>query len=1686
MYSSFPGGPPGGAPQANSHLPFGAIAPGTGTGVSPTSNQGFNPAPHQLQHTPTFPQQPFGSQQQPYQQLQQASSFSQLPPPQQQQQYYQQGPPPPPPPPPPTSPPRQQHQWGAPQQQQPLQSGGYNPAVPPPPGPQGNSGLGYNPNGHPLIHQQYIGSHNYGTHATGQPAPPPPSLPYQQHQNQSHAPPPPPPPPPPTTSQHQPVYQYHQQQQQPSAPPPPPPPPPPTQYGSSHGRWDSNVTQQYQSQQPQAPPRPTDFYSQGPSTTSPANSYPPASGGGDGTYNQKPHQFNHLQQQQSYSSTPPPPQAQQIQTPPISQPTPSSTFPADGVYGRINQAVSTPTPPPPPVASAPAKDYPYTQSTSSTIDYPYTQATTAKWSQSEQQSRPTAQFQPQLTQQIYTSATATPPPGSPLKNVFQGQQESRPTPPPPAQPPAQSGASASTSNYHYPPANLISQSEQQNRPTPPPLPQFQQHFSQQIHTAVSSTTPPPAAGPIFQSESQNRPTPPPTLPQFQPQPSQQIYTDATYGHPHPPEVKPIFQTETQSRPTPPPLPQFQPQPSPQVYTKPTATPPPPPQPLSQAQITIPPPKPATPAAQEPQTHLGSGLTSASVFASGPLDNWDQFGGYYQTEEPTPVQSEPNVQNAPADLTHHHHQEHKPIGDANDVAQVNVHQRAEKGLPLGYQAPTVESVPAIPPNTTAQYQMDVGYINSAQAPATQHDQSVYKPDTSAVVPPPATVQQPPVTEPLVYTEPVQAAPQSAPDSHLLDGAVRQEQQSEEDATIERLQELDPFYQESISRFIVMIEAEAAAETDEEKLKIFKEFMEQEYFVRGQRYPLAIGEPPSRQGSITDRIYAAAAPRNQADSETQASAGVHQQQQPVQAEPVVYHEPVQAVHQDPVKTEPVVYHEPVGAEPVYHQPVNEPGPASAPPPHQEPVQTEPVYHQPVQSEPVYQDPTRATSPVSSVSTAPYKPFRPTTPQASSSTETKYVPFSPPQPLYHKPNSPKPSPSPPNAQKPAYVPYKPITFVSRSPRRKSFSEYDEVPPTSDGNQNPSEKYAPFRPGVVSGSNRPQSTIGFGPRRAGTSIEGMGAGYDEVPSSDGNHKPGEGYAPFRPGAVPGSNRPQSTIEPFRPGAISGSNRPQSTIEIRPEFGPPRRAGTSIEGMGIHGMAPMPFRRDETFLPVSEKASDDFFPSVGDDEVSEEEPETPIPATAPLVTSRMITVGLTRLLPPKGAKREKSPVLEEMKKKVTEIGEDFSFIDAAVQAFEKSEAPKRKKLEDDRKTRQDEHQDFVDGLFADNQIGYGDIGAMDDEFAKKEEKIRKADETAEYSRYVKEVFEPVYNKLQEGIKEVMDMHFKASGELLAIAVTGRDRWIADGRPELESVLQMLVRIDGIVERRHAKVHEAILARDRKFRRTVTEPLRVKNDLKKVMNMIKHFDESEKRLMIDAARQKLSRTQALTSMIERYVGVGLERDTAYIDAITKEINNILSQLPGPPSEYKGDQVHLKEELSRAHATLKSCLQTAENLMKVHHVTLLVGNAARHELEIAEKGETAEGEEQARKEDEIVDCELKERIDTWNSEKGVVIGNLEMVLDGLKHAKATTGSSSPRQIEMGRRSRAGSRAATPVGVTPLNIGRLSPRPHSRQGSFSSVGPMSPLSPSGLPGPAQQLSALERAKLRNQGGNVIPYT
>jgi hypothetical protein len=763
---------------------------------------------------------------------------------------------------------------------------------------------------------------------------------------------------------------------------------------------------------------------------------------------------------------------------------------------------------------------------------------------------------------------------------------------------------------------------------------------------------------------------------------------------------------------------------------------------------------------------------------------EKFGGYYAADEKKRISTK----------------EKEPVKSAYEYVPTK-QPVVDQTRPPAYQSPKVESAASTP-------QIGVGSFTTNEVPPSRVEPVVHQADKGTMHTQ-SYADAAVVATPCVAEAGTQVVPQVV-------AAVKTEKELEEDRRIESIQKLEPFYHDSIARFCDMIEQEAAADTDEEKLKIFQDFMQQEYFIRGQRYPLALGAPPSRPISIISRP---------------GTSGI-------QGDYVPFGAPLAQPPQEPAIMESTSH------EPEYHryQPI--------PQRPQESFQSQPTpgnlahastsyVQSPAQSQPIpgnlnhatttYGGPGREHSPVSSVSSAPYKPFRASSAQIPA--QDGYVPFSPSQtPMHIRPAA---TPSP----KPAYVPFSPPKGATPSPK-PTYVPYS--PPQARPQSTLSSKptYVPFSPALA--ATRPQATpspkpvyAAYKPPAFGTATPRRNsyAGYDEPHGNAPAGAPGQ-YAPFRPGSGLGAARPMSTIEPG--------------------FGGPHRAHTTVEGMGmgILGITPLTFKKDETFLPVKEKAGDVFFPGmsgIDDDvsDVSDDEMEQALAAAAPVFTTPINVDGLREKLPPKDSKREKSPILEDLRTKLTAIGEDFSFIEEFNRKFQEAEEPRRKKLIEDRQKRKQAHADWLDDKAIEEEISFGEIAEEEEKFARTEEKLRQAEEMAEYNQYVKEVFEPVYNKLQEGIKEIMDLHFKTSGELLSLAVTARDRWTAEGRPELENVLQMLVRIDGIVERRHGRVHEAIQARDRQYRLTVIEPLRARADAtQKIKSMMKYFDDSEKKLYV--------------------------------------------------------------------------------------------------------------------------------------------------------------------------------------------------------------------------------------------------
>lgn len=635
----------------------------------------------------------------------------------------------------------------------------------------------------------------------------------------------------------------------------------------------------------------------------------------------------------------------------------------------------------------------------------------------------------------------------------------------------------------------------------------------------------------------------------------------------------------------------------------------------------------------------------------------------------------------------------------------------------------------------------------------------------------------------------------------------------------LDNIEQFYADSIGRFIDMIQAEVAAQTDQEKLKIFTDFMENEYFIRGQRYPTALGDPPSRQSSVYGKLPGVSygTPKEEKD----LKGGLEQV-----AEVVVENKPVEP-KQKPAqpKQKPVESQKP--AEPqqqlkpptppapppveIYVPPVDRSTPSPGPQPRSPTNLPEVVTHQqrpqtpkaptpkPMSPEPISPEPL-----VINKRASQYQPFRPDggppSPSKYSSfnssargsppaqAESKYVPFRAPEP----PRTSQATPEPNKADM-----YKPYNPVSQPEDRKS--------PTPIGPERGSQyvPYDPKRASIIM-SNTPVPGSGHSKRDSVSGAYPPPVRSDTLPASPMS----SGSQPFGP--LKGAKTFVDSYQPYTPSSAGyPSSAGSSNIFSTPESdGQPSK------------------KRESYFPPIQEPI----------------QPLQPRKAGASPIPE--VLRALTAVLPADRSPRVKSTkILDEVRKTVEAVGEDFSFIDEINKAYNESAKKRRRKLDDERRKRAEEQEEYTDELFADHQIGYGDIKDMEMEFKSKESRREAKEEEEEYETYCSEVFQKVYDKLQEGIKGLMDMYIGIERDI-PVAVAGKDRWITTGGVELTELLEGLLELRKYIEVRHEKVQAAVIERDRRFKKTVIQPLYTSGNIGKMKSMEKHFEESEKKAYV--------------------------------------------------------------------------------------------------------------------------------------------------------------------------------------------------------------------------------------------------
>ncbi|KAI9717328.1 MAG: hypothetical protein M1812_004855 [Candelaria pacifica] len=322
-------------------------------------------------------------------------------------------------------------------------------------------------------------------------------------------------------------------------------------------------------------------------------------------------------------------------------------------------------------------------------------------------------------------------------------------------------------------------------------------------------------------------------------------------------------------------------------------------------------------------------------------------------------------------------------------------------------------------------------------------------------------------------------------------------------------------------------------------------------------------------------------------------------------------------------------------------------------------------------------------------------------------------------------------------------------------------------------------------------------------------------------------------------------------------------------------------------------------------------------------------------------------ILPAKRGQAEMSTRrLDPVKQAIGTIAGDFHFIEDLTKSWNLEAKKLRDKNNQERRIRQEEQDEHTSRLFDEEAIGYGDLGALDDEFKQSETEKNAQEDRAECQDYVTNVFDPVYNRLQEQIQQLMEQYVYCI-DLMKEAVTGKEALEAHGdRPNLIQVMDIFLDLHRKIELRHRKVSQAILNRDRQFGKTEVQLLYHVGKIAKMKQMERHFAEAEKKATLDAANKCDERAKSLLDIVEENTIRAVEINQDYMDVIMQIIRKSEGATLSSTTPTQGAD-SLQRELVFAQDVLRSLAAASEKFMEHFYDASQILNTAEHEALLAE-------------------------------------------------------------------------------------------------------------------------------------------
>lgn len=338
---------------------------------------------------------------------------------------------------------------------------------------------------------------------------------------------------------------------------------------------------------------------------------------------------------------------------------------------------------------------------------------------------------------------------------------------------------------------------------------------------------------------------------------------------------------------------------------------------------------------------------------------------------------------------------------------------------------------------------------------------------------------------------------------------------------------------------------------------------------------------------------------------------------------------------------------------------------------------------------------------------------------------------------------------------------------------------------------------------------------------------------------------------------------------------------------------------------------------------------------------------------------------------------IQDLRAKLADVGSKSNKVEELTKTWEKSASLSRRKKDDARRKRQEENEEHNDDLFNSNEISYAEMNQLEEEFKQKEAELKAQEDRDEYQSYVDAVFDPVFTGLHGEIKALMDLYVEAK-QLLHSSVRGLRSLEGTDDPSTKDCFELLRDVHEQIEKRHDSVAQLVAERDKRYKKTETQPLYAAGNISQMKIVEKHFENAEKQAVFGAKREKAERISELVRIIGEIVVDAVSDEQKEIDYVIEAIKDL--------KDGTGDP----EVLSHAQSTLKALKKSSKALLSFFNTLEIESNNADIDAEIAQvKADKADaeriGELEAEKKEarkELVE-EFERRIRVLDSNEGEI-------------------------------------------------------------------------------------------------------